>query len=188
MQEQEGLPVVEQERKPEQELLKQRVRVSFEFDVTCDSGPVANESYDEGGTMDMALLKSFLVANKGKLLDMMMDCIGQKLGMHSCETFMLEFLPQVNTVPRKLFNAAIEKLEGDERQYWCEAATPSDIDSPLEDYLELCTESIFKCFSAEFAKSSYEVVEDKPKVVHNYLDDEAIKDTSQLLKEKGKPA
>jgi hypothetical protein len=46
----------------------------------ADEQILAKLSYDEGGTMDMALLKSFLVADKGKLLEMMVDCIGQKLG------------------------------------------------------------------------------------------------------------
>jgi hypothetical protein len=192
---QEQLPVAEREPQdsvvePGQELAKHRVRVSFDFDVTVNSEPVANESYDEGGSMDMALLKSFLVANKGKLLMMMVDAIGQKLGMHSCETFMHEFLPQVNIESKGLFGSAIEALEGDERQYWREIRDEPDTEPGWGDYITVQTEELFKCFSAEFAKSSYEVVEDKPKVicVHNYIDNEAIKDTSQLLKEKGKPA
>src|SRR5579863_1710569 len=110
-------------------------------------------AYDEGGTMDMALLKSFLVADKGKLLDMMVDCIGTKLGMHSCETFMLEFLPQVNTEPHELFRPAIEALESDEKQYW-KAQDEAEPDMRYGDILSLCTESIFECFSAEFVKSS----------------------------------
>jgi hypothetical protein len=186
LEEQEGLPVVEQERKPGQELLKQRVRVSFDFDVTCDSGPVDNESYDEGGQMDMALLKSFLVADKGKLLDMMVDAVGQKLGMHGSETFMLEFLPQVNIESKELFGPAIEKLEGDERQYWREGRDePGDY---YRDWMSLWTEEVIKCFRAEFVKSSYEVVEDESKVihVHNYIDNEVIKATEHLRVKKGK--
>lgn len=133
----EGKPRDKVVDKPGQELAKHRVRVSFDFDVRCNSGPVVNESYDEGGAMDMALLKSFLVADRGKLLDMMVDAIGVKLGMHSCETFMLEFLPQVSTEPHELFSPAIDKLplEEDVKQYWIEV----DEDEP-KDYLSLCTE------------------------------------------------
>jgi hypothetical protein len=149
-------PAVKQERKPGQELAKHRVRVSFDFDVTVDSGPVANESYDEGGTMDMALLKSFLVADKGKLLDMMVDCIGTKLGMHSCETFMHEFLPQVNIETHELFKPAIDALDGDEGEFWREGRDePGDY---YRDWMSLWTEEIVKCFSAEFVSSSYETI------------------------------
>lgn len=150
-------PVEKREQEPGQELLNQRVRVSFDFDVRCDSGPVANMSYDNGGTMSMALLKSFLVVNKGKLMDMMVDCIGRKLGYHP-ESFMSDFLPQINVECTELFSPAIEALEGDEGKYWREVR-----DEPWAeqwgDYLTVCTDEIFECFSAEFISSSYEVIE-----------------------------
>lgn len=149
-------PAPKREPVPGQELLKQRVRVSFEFDVVCNDGPVRNLSYDEGGTIDMALLKSFLTADKGKLLDLMVDNIGQKLGMHSCETFIHEFLPQVSTECHELFRPAIEALEGEDRTSWDEIC--KEPDTQWGDYLSLCTEEIVECFKAEFVSSSYETI------------------------------
>src|SRR5882672_10260259 len=76
-------PVKEVEPVPGTELFKQRVRVIFEFDVACNDGPIINASDDtEAIGHDLALLKSFLTADKSRPLDMMVDCIGQKLGMH----------------------------------------------------------------------------------------------------------
>src|SRR4051794_1539043 len=48
------------------EMYKKRVRVSFDFDVTCNDKPVYKLTGDEGA-MVAALLKSFLVADKAKL-------------------------------------------------------------------------------------------------------------------------
>lgn len=169
-----------QGRKPGQELAKHRVRVSFDFDVTCDSGPVVNESYDEGGTMDMALLKSFLVADKGKLLDMMVDAIGMKLGMHSCETFMHEFLGQADVYNTpELFRPAIEQLRGEAGQFWADLWDRA-VGVPPDDTLNLCTEELFECFNAEFVSSSYDVVyeENLPS-----KDAPSIKDMVGLLKD-----
>src|SRR5438445_2593021 len=104
---------------PGTELFKRRVRVTFEFDVACTDEPIVNASDDTVAIAhDIALLKSFLVADKAKLLDMMVDCIGQKLGMHSTETFMREFLPQVNVEAHGLFGPAIDALDGEPGEYW----------------------------------------------------------------------
>lgn len=148
-------PVIKREQVSGQELAKHRVRVSFDFDVTCNSGPVINLTYDEGGTMSMALLKSFLVANKGKLLDMMVDRIASKLAWHP-EAFLIEFLSQVDTNTRTLFKPAIEALDSEEKQYWHEQE--EETDNGLADWFDYCVEEIFNCFEATFIKSSYEVI------------------------------
>jgi hypothetical protein len=170
-------PVTKPEQVPGQELAKQRVRVSFEFEVTCNTSPILNSHNDaDVKAHDMALLKSFLLTPQ--MIHMLVDCIGSKLGYHP-ESFMQEFLPQIDTECHKLFSTAIGRLQDDEFIYWRDIAVAPKL-SAYEDLLSICTEQIFECFNAEFVKSSYEVVEDEPRVVHNYLDDEAIKAAKHL--------
>jgi len=144
-----------------QELAKHRVCVSFEFDVVCNTSPILSSSNDdETKAHDLALLKSFLTADNEKLLIMLVDRIACEMGMNSVETFLWRFLPEINTKCRQLFSKAIDALSGNERRYWQEAATPSDLDGLFEDYLEECTEELFECFSAQFVGSSYQVVKE----------------------------
>ncbi len=138
------------------ELSRHRVRVSFDFDVVCNDEPVCKLSYDEGGTVDLALLTSFLVADKGKLLMMLADKIGCELGLDSPESFIAAFLPQVIGSTASLFRPAIDALTGENRLAWDEIC--NEPDTKWGDYLTLCTEKIFECFSADFVNSSYEEV------------------------------
>jgi hypothetical protein len=43
------------------------------------------------------LLQSFLIADKKKLLHMLVDAIATQLGLDSTETFVQQFLPQIDT-------------------------------------------------------------------------------------------
>lgn len=137
------------------EMFKHRVRVIFEFDVTCSCEPILNSGNDEDvQAHDMALLKSFLLTPQ--LLDRMIDAIGCEMGFNSPESFIQQFFPQINTDCHKLFNRAINELQGDEWDYW------KDIrDAPKVGYetlLSICTEAIFECFRAKFVNSKYEVI------------------------------
>ena len=131
------------------ELMKHNVRVSFEFDVTCNDEPIGNSRND------LALLKSFLTADKTMLLHMMVDAISTQIGLNSTETFVKTFLCQIDTNSHVLFSKAIEALRGDEGEYWRE-----EVDSQWPDVLTLATEKLFECFSAQFVSSKFEVVED----------------------------
>jgi hypothetical protein len=140
-----------------QELLKQRVRVSFDFDITCNTAPIINSgSNDAAKAYDMALLKSFLVADKGKLMMLMVDQIGMKLGYHP-ESFMEDFLPQVNVEPHELFKPAINALADNEKQFWQEVERDTEIIEHTS-CLSLSTEGIFECFEATFKNSSYRLL------------------------------
>jgi|SRR5579859_218447 len=132
-----------------QELLKQRIRISFDFDVTCNDAPIHNDQ----AKYDLALLLSFLTADKEMLLHMMVNACTNALEVH--ESFVDEFLPRVNTNSHHLFEPAIDALHGDEYEYWQEAKEDA---LPWGDMLSLATEDLFKCFSAEFVESSFEVV------------------------------
>jgi hypothetical protein len=131
---------------PNTELLKQRVRVSFDFDVTVNDAPIHNSGNDDDFKQyDLALLRSLLTADKAKLLDMMIDAIGSELGLNSPETFMVQFLPQIDPNCHALFSKAIDALRGDAEDYWRHA-------------LPLAAETIFACFDAEFVSSDYKIV------------------------------
>ena len=149
-------PVIKREQVSGQEPAKHRVRISFDFDVTCNSGPILNSHNDDDiKAHDLALLKSFLVANRGKLLDMMVDRIVSKLAWHP-EAFLEDFLPQLDLNTRTLFKPAIEALDSKEKQYW--HRQEEETDNGLTDWFNYCTEGIFNCFEATFIKSSYEIV------------------------------
>jgi hypothetical protein len=105
---------------------------------------------------DLALLQSFLIADKKKLLHMLVDAIANQMGLDSPETFVKEFLPQINTNSHVLFSPAIDALRGDAGDYWRETREEEDL--PWGDVLSLATEKIFECFEAEFVSSSCEFV------------------------------
>lgn len=137
---------------PGTERLRQRVQVSFDFYVIVNDAPIHNSINDANMCAhDLALLQQFLVADKTRLLEMMVDAISIELGMNSSETFMDKFLGQGNfnsdEFEQRLFGPAIDQLEGEHFAFWQDVRT---------DWLSLCTENIFKCFSAEFVSSSYE--------------------------------
>jgi len=140
------------------ELLKQRVRVSFDFDVICNDGPVHNSGNDDDDVKqyDLALLRSFLSADKEKLLHMLVDAIGAEMGLNSTDSFMRQFLPEIDINSHVLFSKAIGGLCGDVGDYWRE--TRDDSDLPWGEVLTLATEKLFECFKAEFVKSSYTVI------------------------------
>ncbi len=139
-----------------EELLKQRVRVSFDFDCICNTGPIINSIKDDDvKAHDLALLKSFLAADKDKPLMMMVDKIGAELGYHP-DAFMEDFLPQVSVEPHELFKSAIDQLEGTEATLWREVQDEPR-DPKYGDVLSLCTEGIFETFEATFISSSFEV-------------------------------
>jgi hypothetical protein len=139
------------------ELLRQRVRVSFDFDVISNDGPIRNSSDNEETKQhDLALLNSFLAADKTKLLHMMMDAIGTEIGLNSTESFMEQFLPDIDTNTHVIFEKAIDALSGDARDYWRETREEEDL--PWGDVLSLATEKIFECFEADFVSSSYGIV------------------------------
>jgi hypothetical protein len=150
-------PVVKQEPAPGAELLKRRVRVSFDFDVTVNDAPIRNAGEDAIG-YDLALLQSFLKADKTKLLHRMVDTIATQLGLNSPETFIAQFLPQVDTNSHILFSEAIDALSGEHGAYWRDIAETKKLED-WQSYLDICTEKIFKCFEAKFVKSQFQTIE-----------------------------
>jgi len=139
------------------ELIKHRVRVSFDFDVTCNDGPIRNSRDDEAEKQyDLALLNSFLTADKTKLLHMMVDAIGTEIGLNSTESFMAQFLPEIDTNSHFLFGPAIDALRGDAGKYWRE--TNEEDVLPWGDVLTLATEKLFECFNADFVNRNYEAI------------------------------
>ena len=141
------------------ELMKQRVRVSFDFDVTCNIDPIRNSGSNNNAKLyDLALLDSFLTTDKEKLLHMLVETIGAELGLNSPESFVAQFLPQIDTNSHVLFDKAIDALRGDAGDYWREAREDDDL--PWGIVLSLATEKIFECFEAKFVSSSYEFAGD----------------------------
>lgn len=144
---------------PGNELLKHRIRVSFDFDVTCNDSPIHDATDDEQETLySLALLKSFLVADKEKLLHLMVDTIGNELGFNSAETFVATFLPQIRTESHKLFDKAIDGLSGDIGKHWRELR--DNPDDEYSDWFGFCTEELYECFNAKFVNSDFEVIGD----------------------------
>ena len=142
---------------PSTERFRQRVRISFDFDVMVNDEPILNSGNDEEiMRYDVALLKSFLATDKEKLLHMMMDAIGTEIGLNSTESFMAEFLPEINTNSHVLFEKAIDALRGYDWAYWQETRDEEDL--PWGSVLSLATEKLFECFEAEFMSSSYAIV------------------------------
>jgi hypothetical protein len=149
-------PVLQRESAPGQELAKQRVRVSFDFDVTCNDWSIRNASTDEQETQySLALLQSFLVADKESLLHLMVDTIGSQLGLNSPESFIALFLPQLDVRVQYLFNKAIDELSGDTGKHWRELR-----DDPVlyGDWFGYSIDDLCACFSAKFIESSFEVI------------------------------
>jgi len=150
-----GTPVLKRETCTD--LLRQRVRVSFDFEITCNDEPIRNSRDDETEKQyNLALLRSFLTADKTKLLHMMVDAIGTEIGMNSNETFMETFLPEIDINSHVLFSEAIDGLSGDAGEYWREARDDSNLS--WGDILTLSTEKLFACFNAEFVSSSYGMI------------------------------
>lgn len=134
---------------PGTELLKQRVNVSFDFDVICNDEPIRNSNDEEEVKQyDLALLRSFLTSDKKKLLHMMLDAIATQIGLNSPETFITTFLGQIDTNSHVIFGSAIDALRGDAGDYWREARDDSDL--PWGDVLTLATGKLFECFEAKF--------------------------------------
>ena len=151
-------PVPQREPVPGQELLKHRVRVSFDFDVTCNDAPICNASADEQSTQySLALLQSFLEADKESLLHMMVDTIATQLGYNGAEGFIATFLPQICTESHKLFDKAIDGLSGDIGEHWRELR--DDARDEYKDWFGYCTEELYECFNAKFVESSFEITE-----------------------------
>jgi hypothetical protein len=149
---------------PGTELLKKRVRVSFDFDVIVNDGPIINSGNDEDiKTHDLALLQQFLVADKDKLLEMLAYEAGLELGLNSCETFVETFLPQIeysnDGMDQYIFGSAIAQLQGPSGEYWTDIEADTYAAHP--DLLGLCTETLFECFKAEFVSSFFELVPGK---------------------------
>lgn len=143
---------------PGEDLLEQTVRVSFDFKIKVNDSKIRNSgSNAEMKAYDMALLKSFLTADKDKLLMLMVDKVGSELGWHP-DAFMEDFLSQVSTEPHQLFKPAIDALTGNEKQFWQEIEQNTEIIEHTS-CLSLATEDIFECFKATFISSSYEVVD-----------------------------
>jgi hypothetical protein len=139
-------------------LLKQRVRVSFDFDVTCNNGPIRNSGSNNNAKLyDLELLNSFLTTDKTKLLHMMVEAIATQLGLDGPETFIETFLGQIDTNSHILFSPAIDALRGDARDYWRETREESDL--PWGDALTLSTEKLFECFTAQFVKSKFQAID-----------------------------
>lgn len=137
-------------------LAKHRIRVSFDFDVTCDDGAILNSGNDEDvKAHDLALLKSLL--QTPQLIDILVDMIGTELGLNGCETFMARFLPQVSTNCHYLFSDAIDRLSGENATYWRDIRDAPKVRH--ESLLSMCAEHIFECFGAKFVNSSYEVID-----------------------------
>jgi hypothetical protein len=177
-------PVVEREREPGQDIFKQRVRVSFEFDCSVNSEPIMSTSNDSDvKAHDIALLTQFLHTDKA--IELMVDKIGAVLGMDCDETFIQTFLSQIDTDCHSLFGQAIAELSGENGEYWRDIRDGATVKRP-DDLLSICTEEVIKCFMAKFVSSSFEIVEDEPRVIHNHLDGEAIKAAKHLQVKKGK--
>jgi len=141
------------------DLMKQRVRVSFEFDVTCNDEPIRNFRDDAAERQyELALLNSFLTTNKTKLLHMMVDAIGTEIGLNSTESFMAQFLPEIDTNSHVMFGPAIDALRGEAGQYW--RKTNEEDVLPWGDVLTLETEHIFECFNAEFVGSRFHTIDE----------------------------
>ena len=140
------------------ELMRQRVRVSFDFDVCCNNDTIREFGNNSSAKLyDLALLDSFLVADKPKLMHMMVDAIGTELGLDSSETFVETFLPQIDTNSHVLFSRAIDALRGDTGNYWRETRAEDQL--PWGDVLTLATEQILKCFSAKFVASKFQTID-----------------------------
>jgi hypothetical protein len=148
-------PIPKREKVAGQELLKRRVRLSFEFDVSCNDGPIINLHDPVGTIQDRALLTSFLVADQDRLQDMLMYCAAIELGLDSPETF-IELFVQHSTLAQHLFRPAIDTLTGNAGNYW--RAVRVTEDHQWGSVLSLATEDLFDCFKAEFVKSDFAVV------------------------------
>lgn len=152
-------PVPRREPVPGQELAKHRVRVSFYFDVMCNDGPIRNSSDTSDIPYDLALLKSFLEADKESLLHMLADAIVSKLALNSPESFTEAFLPQAKDIDsHDLFKAAIDALDGEFGKYWRETRDEKELVWG-DTLLSLATEELFNCFNAEFVSSSYQIAQ-----------------------------
>lgn len=138
-----------------QELLKRRIRLSFDFDITCNDGPIVN-SCDETKEYDIALLKSFLTTER--LIDMLVSCAEIELGVDCPEIFMEAFYATTDTYVHYLFGQAINQLEGEQREYWQGIRDSEDV--PWGGVLSLATEKLYECFTAEFIKSTFQIVEE----------------------------
>ena len=154
-----GTPVgiTKRELVPGKERIKKRVRVSFDFDVTVNDAPIRNSDNDAIG-YDLALLASFLTTDKTKLLHMLVDAIATELGLHSPESFVAQFIPQLDINSHNLFSTAIDALRGDHGAYWRDIAEAEKFED-WQSLLDVCTEHIFKCFEAEFIKSQFMILE-----------------------------
>ncbi len=152
-------PVPQREPASGQERLKHRIRVFFDFDVTCNDSPIHDATDDEQETLySLALLQSFLVTDQEKLLHLMIDTVGNELGFNSAETFVATFLPQIHTESHKLFDKAIDGLSGDIGKHWRELR--DDARDEYKEWFGYCVEEIFECFKAKFVNSSFEVLGD----------------------------
>lgn len=140
---------------PGTDLLKRRVRLTFDFDITCNDGPILN-SISSDKEYDIALLKSFLTTER--LAYLMVDCAATELGLNSLLTFMETYFPDIDTYAHYLFGQAINQLKGKEREYWIEARD-DDQDLPWGDVLSLSTEKLYECFKADFVESTFQIVE-----------------------------
>jgi hypothetical protein len=153
--------VSKREPVPGTELLKRRVRISFDFDVTVNDGPIVNSGNDEDiKSNDLALLQQFLIEDEDKLLEMLAYEVGLELGLSSCETFVEMFLPEINfssgEMEQYLFGPAIEDLQGKAGEYWRDIE--AETYAAHHDLLSLCTETLFECFKAKFVSSSYKMI------------------------------
>jgi hypothetical protein len=138
------------------QMFASRVRVTFEFDVTCNSEPIINSDNDEDvQAHDLALLRSFL--QTPQFIDMLVDKIVDELCMYAPETFVRRFFPQINTECHQLFGKAIEQLSDENEEYWRDIRDAPKVS--YETLLSICTEQILECFKAKFVSSSYEIAE-----------------------------
>ena len=144
-----------------QDLATHRVRVSFDFDVTCNDASIHSAGNDdETTTYDLALLRSFLVADEERLLHLLVDACAIQLGLNSVESLIAAYLPQLKTESHHLFRKAIDELSGDEYIHWRDVEE-DDYQLWGETVMQLATEQIFECFSAQFVKSSFKIVEEE---------------------------
>lgn len=154
-QEKQDISLASQQHETAQDLATYHFRVSFDFNIKCNDQAIRTQPNPRDIPYDLALLSSFLDTDQEKLLHMLAYTVAMQLAPDNVESFMARFLPQVSTESRDLFNKAIDGLCGDEYSYWCKVRKEG---MPWGDILTVYTRELFKCFSAEFIKSRFEIL------------------------------
>jgi hypothetical protein len=150
------------------ELYKQRIRVTFDFDVTVDDAVIRNthEKLDNDTITiehDIALLQQFLKTNPEKLHEMLVYQIASYLGDRVPEDFEEYFFGKIkhdHYFDEEIFHDAIDTLPSAEREYWQDIRN-SPPDKRLGSVLSMWTEQIVESFKTKLLGGHIEELKEK---------------------------